>query len=378
LYIVSIRQVAPAITVVTGGDDLKKARESDDLVVVGFFEEQSEEGETFQKVAEKLRNDFTFVRMDAAPAEYKGARLMAFKKFDEPEVRFEGKFTEQALTEFINGESIPLAAEIGPENYTKYIDSGLPLAYFFYADDKQKEAYTKAVTAAAKAVKGKVNTVFINGGLYGQHAEVLNIEQKWPAFVVHDMSQDRDLKYPLPKGDKMSPESLTKFVESFVKGSLKPSFKSEPIPSAKEDKGPVRVLVHDNFEKVAFDKSKDVLVEIYAPWCGACKRIAPDYESLAKAIAAQTDKVVLAKMDGVANDITASLNIRLEHFPTFKLIKAGSNEIATFDGALTYNELAAWLESNATTKFAVERVAEPEAAADEDSELDDESSRDEL
>lgn len=372
--------MAPVITEVVGPEELSKLRESDEIVFVAFYDESNEgNAAVYKKIAENMHNDYTFARMKTAPEEFKSASLVAFRKFDEPQVVYKGNFVEESVKEWIVGESIPLAAEIGPENYTKYIDSGLPLAYFFYADDKQKEQYQSAITAAAKHGKGKVNTVFINGGLYGQHAEVLNIEQKWPAFVIHDANSEHDLKYPLPKGDKMSAESLTKFMDSFMKGSLQPHYKSEPIPKDKDNKGPVIKLVHDGFDKIAFDKSKDVLVEIHAPWCGACKRIKPEYEELAKAVAAKTDKIVIADMDGVANDIPASLNLRLEHFPTFKFIKAGTNEIINYDGALSYNGLAEFLETNASTKITLEHKAEsaPDTAEDE-GETTGESERDEL
>jgi hypothetical protein len=36
-----------------------------------------------------------------------------------------------------------------------------------------------------------------------------------------------------------------------------------------------------DFDAVVLDASKDALVEFYAPWCGHCKRLAPDYEKVA-------------------------------------------------------------------------------------------------
>ena len=52
-------------------------------------------------------------------------------------------------------------------------------------------------------------------------------------------------------------------------GNAKPYVKSAPLP--KNDKGPVRTLVGSNFQKIALDEKKDVLIEFYAPWCGHCK-----------------------------------------------------------------------------------------------------------
>lgn len=357
------KQAAPAVTVLKSSDDLKKFRESDEVVIVGFFnDEKSEAASVYARVAEQMRADFSFAVMSEIPSTstYKDGQVVLFKKFDEGEVAFpESAVTVESLAKFVARESIHLTAEIGPENYAKYVDSGIPMAYFFYADEKQKEQYTPILQAAAKAVRGKINTVFINGALYGQHAEVLNLPQEWPGFAIHDMSGD--MKYPLPKGEKITVESLTKHMESFAAGTLKPNFKSEPIP-AEDASQVIRTLVHDNFEQVAMDKNKDVLVEIYAPWCGACKRIAPEYEQLATDVAAKaSDKFVVAKFDGTANDLPAGLNFRLEHFPTFKLVKSGSNEVVSFDGDLSYNSLAEFLQENAGHKITLE--PKPVAAA---------------
>lgn len=365
------KQAAPAVTPLKNSEELKTFREADDVVVVGFFKNtKSEAYSTFSRVAEQMRAENSFATMSEIPSSYKDGQIVLFKKFDEGEVTFSEKLDTEDLAKFVTRESIPLTAEIGPENYTKYVDSGIPLGYFFYADEKQREQYTAPLQTAAKAVKGKVNVVFINGGLYGQHAEVLNLAQDWPAFAIHDMTSD--LKYPLAKSEKISAESITKHLEGFAAGTLKPHFKSEPIPT-EDPSQPIVTLVHDNFEKIAMDKNKDVLVEIYAPWCGACKRIAPEYEQLAKDVAAKaSDKFVIAKFDGTANDIPVSLNFRLEHFPTFKLIKSGSNEVISYDGDLSYNNLAEFLQEKAGHKVVLEPKPVSAAPVAQDQEDDSE------
>ena len=91
-------------------------------------------------------------------------------------------------------------------------------------------------------------------------------------------------------------------------------------------------MTGSNFEEVAMDKSKNVLVEFYAPWCGHCKQLVPVWEKLGEAFEGNDD-IVVAKMDATVNELP---NERVRSFPTIKLYKKDTNEAAEYNGESTF------------------------------------------
>jgi len=83
----------------------------------------------------------------------------------------------------------------------------------------------------------------------------------------------------------------------------------------------VLVLTADNFDQT-ISENPLILVEFYAPWCGHCKRLEPEYESAATIL--KEKNLPIAKVD--ADDSTnAPLRERfgIRGFPTLKLFKNG-------------------------------------------------------
>jgi len=120
----------------------------------------------------------------------------------------------------------------------------------------------------------------------------------------------------------------------------------------------VLVLTQENF-KGALADNEFILVEFYAPWCGHCKQLAPEYEKAAQALEKQGSSVKLGKVDATEQaSLAEEYNIR--GYPTLKFFRNG-NEIE-YNGGRTSEEIVNWLiKKTGPAAAELKTVAELEA-----------------
>ena len=121
----------------------------------------------------------------------------------------------------------------------------------------------------------------------------------------------------------MTEKALLAFAQSVIDETAEAEYKSADIPAEPLDDG-VAVVVGKSFESIVLDKTKDVLLEVYAPWCGHCKKLAPIYVKLAKRFAT-IDSVVIAKMDGTENEHPL---VEAKGYPTLLFYPGGDSKKA--------------------------------------------------
>jgi protein disulfide-isomerase A1 len=338
------RQAAPAVTALDS-TNFEEFKNSDRVVVIGYASDEDSKAE-LKVVADKLRDDYFFgIVTDEALAKEHSAKvpsIVIYKQFDEGRNDLEGELESDKIEEFVKTNSIPLFDEIDASNFKTYADAGLPLAYIFSDDEDATKSLVKVATPFAQKYKGKINFVTIDANKYSGHAGNVGLKEQWPAFSIQNL--DNGAKYPLDQSLEINSENLDKFLEQFASGNMKPTLKSGEAPA--DNNGPVKVIVADQFNELVLDKSKDVFLEVYAPWCGHCKRLEPVWTQLGEQVSKLSSDIVIAKMDGTENDIPEEGQFEVTGFPTLKFFKADTNELIDYDGDRSMEDLTKFLNEH--------------------------------
>ncbi|GAB5570055.1 dnaJ homolog subfamily C member 10 [Prionailurus iriomotensis] len=105
--------------------------------------------------------------------------------------------------------------------------------------------------------------------------------------------------------------------------------------SSKKD---VIELTDDSFDKNVLDSEDVWMVEFYAPWCGHCKNLEPEWAAAATEVKEQTKgKVKLAAVDATVNQVLAS-RYGIRGFPTIKIFQKGESPV-DYDGGRTRSDI---------------------------------------
>lgn len=123
----------------------------------------------------------------------------------------------------------------------------------------------------------------------------------------------------------------------FILGVLTVGFRADS--EFKEEDG-VIVLSKADFQK-AVDSIEHLLVEFYAPWCGHCKQLAPEYAKAAQTLANEGSAVKLAKVDATEeSELAEKYSVR--GYPTLKFFINGKP--IDYSGGRQADTIISWLK----------------------------------
>jgi len=361
------KKTGPAAKTLATVDEAKAFVADNDIAIIGFFDSVDSDGAKAFLAAAGNMDDFPFaITSEAAVlAEYKAAGVVIFKNFDEGRNDMEGEVTEESVTAFVAGNSLPLVVDFSQDTAQKIFSGDIKshLLLFMSGAAEDHAAKVEIARGIAKDYKGQMLFVTINTD-EEDHKRIMEFfgmeESELPSMRIIKLEEDMS-KFK-PASTELSDSNIRAFVKSYLAGELKPHLMSEEIPED-WDKEPVKVLVAKNFEEVAKDTAKDVLVEFYAPWCGHCKQLTPVWEKLGEKYK-DHESIIIGKMDATANELE---DIKVQGFPTIKLIQKETNKIIDYNGERTLDGFVKFLESGGVHGAAAEGDDDEE---DEDDDLE--------
>lgn len=192
------------------------------------------------------------------------------------------------------------------------------------------------LTEPAKAFKGRLSFVWVDGNQFEDFVNNLGITELPGLMIVDGEGRGNAgaAKFKLQR--EFTEENVLSFFETYDSGSMGVYVKSQEVP---DSQGNVFVTVGSTY-KSTVNQPKAVLMELYAPWCGHCKKLEPEYEKVA--VYFKDQNVVIAKTDATANDVSASV----KGFPTLIYYPQDFPESpeVTYEGERTAEALIEFIE----------------------------------
>eukprot|EP01117_Protostelium_nocturnum_P000742 TRINITY_DN1090_c0_g1_i1.p1 TRINITY_DN1090_c0_g1~~TRINITY_DN1090_c0_g1_i1.p1 ORF type:complete len:485 (-),score=188.99 TRINITY_DN1090_c0_g1_i1:480-1934(-) len=345
------KQAGPSAKPINNLDQLKKMTDASDIVVVGFFPESktSAIATTFSGAADSLRDHFKFALIEdpnVAEEMKLGEGVTLLRNFDEKLV-YGGSTSVGGLSEWVWEKSVPAVGIYSADTKERYTKKGLPVFKLFVdvgqkgSNAKQNNYYLNRLRKISQepSLADKLAFVIADRKSFASEMTTFGLNSAKDASVAIDDFK-KSLKYKFD-GD-FDVKKLTEFAKNWVNGNVEAWIKSEPVPAQQED---VKVVVGKTFNEIVLDDEKDVLIELYAPWCGHCKKLTPIYEELATKLK-DVKNVVIAKMDATANDIP-SPHYPAKGYPTIFLAPAGNkSKPIAFKGERTVEGFESFLKAN--------------------------------
>jgi protein disulfide isomerase len=266
---------------------------------------------------------------------------------EEPTELTGGSYDQDKISSFVTDNALPLFGKLDGDTFDRYMEAGKGLVWSLFPPEEGgiSDVATKhrpMMAQVAKKVKGRYFVTFTDVDKFKEAVDSMLGVAEFPAIAVQKKAGD---KKKFVYTGEMTEQAISQFIADVDAGKVEPKLKSEPIPVSNDE--PVRVVVGSTLQSEVFDQSKDVMLEVYAPWCGHCKKLDPEYVKLAKKVKKEeiTDLLAIAKIDGTSNDSPVD-SIEWSGFPAIFYVKAGSSEPLTYDGERTAKGLWKYIKKH--------------------------------
>ena len=294
----------PATKTLSSSEEVEKFKNENDVVLI-YFGNNKRDIEEYTRAARKI-DDFNFgivEKEDIINKYSKKGNIVLYKNFDEGK-RELTIIKMQNIEELINKYSSPKLMKFNEKAAYFIFDKKLP-ALILFAEERSPKwiDYEKLMLNISEKLNYKLKVVLtdIKGVKAAKLAEKLNVNlNDFPSIRIVDTSGKYIKKYKMEKNN-INEKDILQFVNDWENKKLKSYVKSSEEP--KDNDGDVFVVVGSTYEKEVINNDKDVVILFYSPLCYRCKALLPKYEIVAEKLKSKNPKLLLAKIDGIENEV---------------------------------------------------------------------------
>lgn len=216
---------------------------------------------------------------------------------------------------------------------------------------------------AAKALKGVVRVGAVNMDQDQSVGSPYNI-RGFPTIKIFGANKNSPLDYNGGRTAQAIVDEALSQLRSMVNGRMnggssgsgsKSSGGSSSGGSGSGDSKDVIELTDSNFEQLVLNSEDIWLVEFFAPWCGHCKNLAPEW---ARAATELKGKVKLGAVDATVHQQTAQ-RYQIRGYPTIKYFGPGAKSSPEdYEGGRTSSDIVTWATNKAAENAPAPEVVE--------------------
>ena len=281
------------------------------VLLVGFFndlEEEEEELDDLRQAARQLRRQRTDVpvravalRASRSVTDDYGRRRKWFSRSPCAVLLVNGEPSggEFRLDERDEGgldlagwaarAAVPELGELTGANFAAYAATELPMLIAFVRPSADNRGLLRELRAVARRFRSKVATVWCDGERHATRMLSLGLRTDTLPQVAFNTKDGRQLPYG--EGRSLSEAALSQFAADFLGEKLQtlPRAPPAPLPASSYVDGavvkPIEAVIElgpSNFDAVAMDVRRDVLLQLYAGrGCEACEQMVIYYNKCA-------------------------------------------------------------------------------------------------
>ncbi|CAI2349551.1 unnamed protein product [Caenorhabditis sp. 36 PRJEB53466] len=201
---------------------------------------------------------------------------------------------------------------------------------------------------AAEVLKGVANVAAIDATANPKYAKKYAI-QGYPTIKIFDAL---DKRKPTEYTGKRTAKGLTDAVKKVILKTIN----SRTDDEWKETTGTVTELTDANFDRLVINSKEIWMVEFFAPWCGHCQKLEPEWRKAAE----KTGNLVrFGALDATVHKKTAE-KFNIQGFPTIKFFPPGSSaaDAENYPNGRTAQELISFANALSVTYAAAPEVVE--------------------